>query len=80
MSSGVKWNEDYQDFYSDNSKMGRVLAICSAFNGQQIVSAEWKQPLPPQTECLESQIDKLGYGYQIGLPPEAEVGEFFALA
>ncbi|WP_372943413.1 serine hydrolase domain-containing protein [Shewanella sp.] len=27
MSSGVKWNEDYQDFYSDINKMGRVLAI-----------------------------------------------------
>jgi len=27
MSSGVKWDEDYQDFNSDINKMGRVLAI-----------------------------------------------------
>ncbi len=27
MSSGVKWDEDYQDFNSDINQMGRVLAI-----------------------------------------------------
>ncbi|MCF8474774.1 MAG: beta-lactamase family protein [Emcibacter sp.] len=27
MSSGVKWNEDYGDFYSDINHMGRILAI-----------------------------------------------------
>ncbi|MBL4895140.1 MAG: serine hydrolase [Emcibacter sp.] len=27
MSSGVQWNEDYADFYSDINRMGRILAI-----------------------------------------------------
>lgn len=27
MSSGVLWNEDYGDFYSDINRMGRILAI-----------------------------------------------------
>lgn len=27
MSSGVLWNEDYADFYSDINRMGRILAI-----------------------------------------------------
>jgi len=27
MSSGVKWNEDYGDFYSDINRMGRILAV-----------------------------------------------------
>ncbi|NOZ41593.1 MAG: serine hydrolase [Alphaproteobacteria bacterium] len=27
MSSGVKWNEDYGDFFSDINRMGRILAI-----------------------------------------------------
>ena len=173
MSSGVKWNEDYQDFYSDINKMGRVLAIGGsldqmtselvnestpgkvfhyvsmdthvigmilrrvtdkslveliqqnlwntigmesdaywltdsqgtafalgglnvttrdyarfgrlllnngAFNGMQIVSAEWiKAATTPQAEYLKPQADKLGYGYQIWLPPEAEQGEFFCV-
>jgi CubicO group peptidase (beta-lactamase class C family) len=173
MSSGVKWNEDYQDFYSDINKMGRVLAIGGsldqmtselvnestpgkafhyvsmdthvigmilrrvtdkslveliqqnlwntigmesdaywltdsqgtafalgglnvttrdyarfgrlllnngAFNGMQIVSAEWiKAATTPQAEYLKPQADKLGYGYQIWLPPQAQQGEFFCV-
>ncbi|PCI32347.1 MAG: 6-aminohexanoate hydrolase [Alphaproteobacteria bacterium] len=27
MSSGVLWNEDYADFYSDINRMGRILAV-----------------------------------------------------
>ncbi|GAA0780189.1 serine hydrolase [Mucilaginibacter ginsenosidivorans] len=173
MSSGVKWNEDYQDFYSDINKMGRILAIGGsldhmtselvnesapgktfhyvsmdthvigmivrrvsgksliellqqnlwgqlgmeddaywltdsqgvafalgglnmttrdyarfgrlllnngAYNGQQIVSAQWiKAATTPQADYLQPQADKLGYGYQIWLPPEAEAGEFFCV-
>ncbi|WP_245423086.1 serine hydrolase domain-containing protein [Shewanella frigidimarina] len=173
MSSGVKWNEDYQDFYSDINKMGRVLAIGGsldqmtselvnesepgkvfhyvsmdthvigmilrritdkslvellqqniwnsigmesdaywltdsqgtafalgglnvttrdyarfgrlllnngAFNGKQIVSAAWiKAATTPQADYLKPQKDKLGYGYQIWLPPEAQQGEFFCV-
>ncbi|MGX9463064.1 serine hydrolase domain-containing protein [Shewanella sp. A14] len=173
MSSGVKWNEDYQDFYSDINKMGRVLAIGGSldqmtselinesapgkafhyvsmdthvigmilrrvtdkslvellqqniwntigmesdaywltdsqgtafalgglnvttrdyarfgrlllnngeYNGKQIISAEWiKAATTPQAEYLKPQKDKLGYGYQIWLPPEAQQGEFFCV-
>lgn len=173
MSSGVKWDEDYQDFYSDINKMGRVLAIGGsldhmtselvnesapgkafhyvsmdthvigmilrrvsgksliellqqniwntigmesdaywltdsqgtefalgglnittrdyarfgrlllnngAFNGKQIVSAAWiKVATTPQADYLQPQVGKLGYGYQIWLPPEAEQGEFFCV-
>lgn len=32
MSSGVKFNEDYADFYSDINRMGRVLAMGSSIN------------------------------------------------
>jgi hypothetical protein len=173
MSSGVKWNEDYQDFYSDINKMGRVLAIGGsldkmtselvnqsppgkvfryvsmdthvigmitrrvsgkslvellqttmwdkigmqsdaywltdsqgsafalgglnlttrdyarfgrlllnngAYNGQQIVSQTWiKAATTAQADYLQPQVDKLGYGYQIWLPPGAEAGEFFCV-
>ncbi|WP_351014506.1 serine hydrolase [Shewanella sp. AC91-MNA-CIBAN-0169] len=173
MSSGVKWNEDYLDFYSDINKMGRVLAIGGsldqmtselvnestpgkafhyvsmdthvigmilrrvtnkslvellqqnlwntigmesdaywltdsqgsafalgglnvttrdyarfgrlllnngAFNGKQIVSAAWiKAATTPQADYLKPQVGKLGYGYQIWLPPEAQQGEFFCV-
>ncbi|QIR14592.1 serine hydrolase domain-containing protein [Shewanella aestuarii] len=173
MSSGVKWNEDYQDFYSDINKMGRVLAIGGSldemtselvnesqpgqafhyvsmdthvigmiirkvtgkslvellqqdiwnnigmqddafwltdsqgaafalgglnvttqdyarfgrlllnngqWNGQQIVSADWiKAATTAQADYLQPQQGKLGYGYQIWLPPEAEDGEFFCV-
>lgn len=173
MSSGVKWNEDYHDFFSDINKMGRVLAIGGSldqmtselinesapgeafhyvsmdthvismilrrvsgqslveliqqklwntigmesdafwltdsqgaefalgglnvttrdyarfgrlllnngeFNGKQIVSAQWiKAATTPQAEYLKPQADKLGYGYQIWLPPQAQQGEFFCV-
>ncbi|WP_434927095.1 serine hydrolase domain-containing protein [Shewanella sp. HL-SH2] len=173
MSSGVKWNEDYQDFYSDINKMGRVLAIGGsldkmtselvnqsqpgkvfryvsmdthvigmitrrvsgkslvellqtniwdkigmqsdaywltdsqgsafalgglnvttrdyarfgrlllnngAYNGHQIVSQAWiKAATTAQADYLQPQADKLGYGYQIWLPPGAEAGEFFCV-
>ncbi|WP_282110006.1 serine hydrolase domain-containing protein [Shewanella algicola] len=173
MSSGVKWNEDYHDFFSDINKMGRVLAIGGSldqmtselvnesapgeafhyvsmdthvismilrhvsgkslveliqqnlwntigmesdafwltdsqgaefalgglnlttrdyarfgrlllnngeFNGKQIVSADWiKAATTPQADYLKPQTDKLGYGYQIWLPPQAQQGEFFCV-
>jgi CubicO group peptidase (beta-lactamase class C family) len=173
MSSGVKWNEDYLDFYSDINKMGRVLAIGGsldhmtselvnesspgkvfryvsmdthvigmivrrvsgkslvellqttiwntlgmesdaywlidsqstefalgglnlttrdyarfgrlllnngAFNGQQLISKAWiKAATTAQADYLQPQTGKLGYGYQIWLPPEAEKGEFFCV-
>jgi CubicO group peptidase (beta-lactamase class C family) len=173
MSSGVKWNEDYQDFYSDINKMGRVLAIGGSldkmttelvneskpgqafhyvsmdthvigmivrkvtgksliellqqdiwntigmqddafwltdsqgaafalgglnvttqdyarfgrlllnngqWDGKQIVSANWiKAATTAQADYLQPKQDKLGYGYQIWLPPMAEEGEFFCV-
>ena len=32
MSSGVRFNEDYADFYSDINRMGRVLALGNSMN------------------------------------------------
>ncbi|MCJ8318857.1 MAG: beta-lactamase family protein [Colwellia sp.] len=173
MSSGVKWNEDYQDFYSDINEMGRVLAIGGSLDemttelktesepgkafqyvsmdthvigmivrrvsgkslvellqekiwnklgmesdatwitdsqgaafalgglnvttrdyarfgllllnngqwqGEQLVSQEWiSAATTAQEDYLKSEKNKLGYGYQIWLPPEAEPGEFFCV-
>ena len=173
MSSGVKWNEDYQDFNSDINKMGRVLAVGGSLDemtgelqtesesgkafhyvsmdthvigmivrrvsnqslvqllqnniwnklgmennaawitdsqgaafalgglnvttrdyarfgllllnngqwqGEQIVSPEWiLAATTAQADYLKSAKNKLGYGYQIWLPPEAEAGEFFCV-
>lgn len=173
MSSGVKWNEDYQDFNSDINKMGRVLAIGGSLDemttaleaesepgkafhyvsmdthvigmivrrvsgqslvqllqdsiwnklgmesdaawitdsqgaafalgglnvitrdyarfgllllnngqwqGEQLVSQEWiSAATTAQSNYLKSAKNKLGYGYQIWLPPEAESGEFFCV-
>ena len=173
MSSGVKWNEDYQDFNSDINKMGRVLAIGGSLDemttvletesepgkafhyvsmathvigmivrrvsgqslvellqkniwnklgmesdatwitdsqgaafalgglnvttrdylrfgllllnngqwqGEQLVSKEWLlAATTAQDDYLKSTSKKLGYGYQIWLPPEAEAGEFFCV-
>ena len=173
MSSGVKWNEDYQDFNSDINKMGRVLAIGGSldvmttelqaesesgkafhyvsmdthvismivrrvsgqslvqllqnniwnklgmegnatwitdsqgtafalgglnvmtrdyarfgqlllnngsWNGEQLVSKRWiTSATTAGADYLKPTKDKLGYGYQIWLPPEAEAGEFFCV-
>jgi len=173
MSSGVKWNEDYQDFYSDINEMGRVLAIGGSLDqmttaletqspsgksfhyvsmdthvigmivrrvsgkslvellqiniwdklgmesdatwitdsqgaafalgglnvitrdyarfgllllnngqwqGEQLVSQEWiLAATTAQADYLKSAKNKLGYGYQIWLPPEAIAGEFFCV-
>jgi CubicO group peptidase (beta-lactamase class C family) len=173
MSSGVKWNEDYQDFNSDINKMGRILAIGGSldqltselvgestpgkafhyvsmdthvigmilrrvsgktlveliqqniwnkigmesdafwltdsqgvafalgglnlttrdyarfgrllvhngqWNGKQIVSQNWlKSATTAQADYLESGPEKLGYGFQIWLPPQAQEGEFFCV-
>ncbi|MBL4941791.1 MAG: serine hydrolase [Colwellia sp.] len=178
MSSGVKWNEDYQDFNSDINKMGRLLAIGGSLdkmttelsnettagekfhyvsmdthviamilrrvsgqslvelvqhnlwnkigmesdaawitdsqghafalgglnattrdyarfgrlllnNGRwqneqlvskQLVSREWiQQASTAGADHLKPGVDKLGYGYQIWLPPLAQPGEFFCV-
>jgi len=173
MSSGVKWNEDYQDFNSDINKMGRILAIGGSldqltselvaesapgkafhyvsmdthvigmivrrvsgqslvqllqqtiwnnigmesdaywltdsqgvafalgglnlttrdyarfgrllvhnglWNGKQIVSKAWiKAATTAHADYLKSQPGKLGYGFQIWLPPQAQEGEFFCV-
>ncbi|WP_286265862.1 serine hydrolase domain-containing protein [Thalassotalea atypica] len=173
MSSGVKWNEDYQDFNSDINKMGRVLAIGGSLDemttglaaekpaGQQfhyvsmdthvigmivrrvsgkslvallqeeiwhkigmesdanwitdsqgvafalgglnvttrdyarfgrllvnkgrweeeqLISEHWLNEATTATsDYLKSDEGKLGYGYQIWLPPQAQQGEFFCV-
>ncbi|MGI2171961.1 serine hydrolase domain-containing protein [Shewanella sp. MF05960] len=64
----------------DYARFGRLLLKNGAFNGKQIVSAEWiKAATTPQAEYLKPQTDTLGYGYQIWLPPQAQQGEFFCV-
>ncbi|GGQ29286.1 serine hydrolase domain-containing protein [Shewanella litoralis] len=64
----------------DYARFGRLLLNNGAFNGKQIVSAEWiKAATTPQADYLKPQTDKLGYGYQIWLPPQAQQGEFFCV-
>ncbi|GGP36422.1 hypothetical protein GCM10009347_00190 [Shewanella algicola] len=64
----------------DYARFGRLLLNNGEFNGKQIVSAEWiKAATTPQADYLKPQTDKLGYGYQIWLPPQAQQGEFFCV-
>ncbi|MCT8987618.1 serine hydrolase domain-containing protein [Shewanella phaeophyticola] len=64
----------------DYARFGRLLLNNGEFNGKQIVSAQWiKAATTPEAEYLKPQADKLGYGYQIWLPPQAQQGEFFCV-
>lgn len=64
----------------DYARFGRLLVHNGQWNGKQIVSESWiKLATTPQAEYLKSQKEKLGYGFQIWLPPEAEEGEFFCV-
>jgi CubicO group peptidase (beta-lactamase class C family) len=62
----------------DYARFGRLLVNKGSWDGQQVVSEQWlKEATTAQADYLKSTKDKLGYGYQIWLPPLAQPGEFF---
>jgi CubicO group peptidase (beta-lactamase class C family) len=55
MQSGVKFNEDYLDFWSDINKMGRVLALGQSMDG--FAEGLTERTRPPGTEWQYVSID-----------------------
>jgi hypothetical protein len=55
MQSGVKFNEDYLDFWSDINKMGRVLALGQSMDG--FTESMTESERPPGTEWQYVSID-----------------------
>ncbi|MEE9314087.1 MAG: serine hydrolase [Rhizobiaceae bacterium] len=58
MSSGVKFNEDYLDFFSDIKKMGRVLAIGGSMDefSASIVETERPQGTARQYVSIDTHV------------------------
>ncbi len=64
----------------DYARFGRLLVNNGNWQGEQLVSSSWLQEATTaQADFLQSTQDKLGYGYQIWLPPLAQPGEFFCV-
>lgn len=64
----------------DYARFGLLLLNNGQWQGEQLVSKEWiSEATTAQSDYLKSANNKLGYGYQIWLPPEAESGEFFCV-
>jgi CubicO group peptidase (beta-lactamase class C family) len=69
----------------DFARFGLMMAQKGQLNGIQIVPSDWVAQSTansaPKINDAESDTDnaKLGYGFQWWLPPEAQVGEFFAI-
>ena len=62
----------------DYARFGRLLLNNGHWNGEQIVSVNWvSEATTASAEYLKPTKTKLGYGYQIWLPPLAIPGEFF---
>ena len=62
----------------DYGRFGRLLLNNGHWNGEQIVSVNWiNEATTANAEHLKPTESKLGYGYQIWLPPLAIPGEFF---
>jgi len=65
---------------SDYARFGRLLLNNGNWNGEQLVSQQWlKASTTAGADYLKSGKNKLGYGFQIWLPPEAIAGEFFCV-
>jgi CubicO group peptidase (beta-lactamase class C family) len=65
---------------SDYARFGRLLLNNGNWNGEQLVSKRWlKASTTAGADYLKSGENKLGYGFQIWLPPEAIAGEFFCV-
>jgi CubicO group peptidase (beta-lactamase class C family) len=64
----------------DYARFGRLLVNSGNWNGSQLVSKDWiEAATTPGAEYLKPGKGKLGYGYQIWLPPQATPGEFFCV-
>lgn len=64
----------------DYARFGRLLVNNGNWEGKQLVSSNWiTAATTPGSDYLKSAKNKLGYGYQIWLPPEAKPGEFFCV-
>jgi CubicO group peptidase (beta-lactamase class C family) len=64
----------------DYARFGRLLVNNGLWHDEQLVSVDWiKEATTANADYLQSTKDKLGYGYQIWLPPLAESGEFFCV-
>jgi len=64
----------------DYARFGRLLVHNGSWDGKQIVSENWiKAATTAQADYLKSSPEKLGYGFQIWLPPQAQEGEFFCV-
>lgn len=64
----------------DYARFGRLLVNQGESHGQQIISKQWlSDATTAQADYLKSSEGKLGYGYQIWLPPLAQPGEFFCV-
>ena len=72
MASGVEFNEDYLDFWSDINKMGRVLALGQSMNG--FAASIDKRAAAPGTEWKYVSIDT----HVIGMVIEGATGEKIA--
>lgn len=59
----------------DYARFGQMYLQYGAYNGQQIVPADWV--LASTTPSAATAKDALGYGYQWWMPKDAPVGEFF---
>ena len=64
----------------DYARFGRLLLNNGRWQNEQLVSQEWLQESTTAgADYLKSGVHKLGYGYQIWLPPLAQQGEFFCV-
>ncbi len=64
----------------DYARFGRLLLNNGRWQEEQLVSEKWlDEATTAGAEYLKSSHEKLGYGYQIWLPPLAQPGEFFCV-
>jgi hypothetical protein len=64
----------------DYARFGRLLVNNGRWQNNQLVSEKWlNEATTAGADYLKSGDGKLGYGYQIWLPPLAQPGEFFCV-
>lgn len=90
MESNATWITDFQGtafalgglnvVTRDYARFGRLLLNNGQWQGEQLISQQWiKDSTTADADYLQSGKNKLGYGFQIWLPPLAEKGEFFCV-